>query len=472
MKKLLTILLLFPIMLNATNYTWSSASTNIVIDDAGVFGNLNAGDTVFIPVRSGGYRSFSINNCNSGTVGGYVVVYWMAGAYNTAGLSQTFSNVLNSSSGVKIVNMTYVDVSDIFRMTGYSNYIWFDNCDFTGSSLGLFYSGSQPNFNGTFANSMHHWQFTYCLWDDHNGVWGGGALLVIGTQNLVRNGYWFDTKILHCNFKHLSCGSNASNFVSIFTSFNTEVAYDTFSNLGMALHPVGHSAVVNLYGSQIWYHDNIGGNDNFGNDLRGKFADCPSMGAAYTGLSRIWNNIAKDKRKYPMFEVQFCDTSGFGGGYARPRNDSTPLFWNNTMYNGSVGAGGNAPYITTLIDDYLNSAVVTAKNNVFVMVRDSTCSPNAWVQGVIAASGTGLLYDTASNKFSCNWVGFNDSIYFYPKSGWILHNAGVAVPSWITTDINGNPRTNGSAPDIGASELTPVVTLNNPRFIRKRFKKL
>lgn len=465
MKKLLSIFLLFPLFINATNYTWSSSSTNIVIDDGGVFGNLNAGDTVFIPIRSGGYRSYSITNCNSGTPGSYVVVYWRPGAYRTPVSSNNFADFVTNSSGVKTVGMEAQDHIDQWRLgtTGYSNYIWFDSCNFRGSNgFGPIYTGALTNFNGNIANSMHHWKWTYCVFDSLLGSNSGGVGVKIGGNfPLTRYSYWFDTEVSNCTFSNYSSSAQPSNFIQAFNCYNTIIRNNSFANLGMSANPVGHASVINAYAFHGQIYNNLFGNFNFGNPVRGKFADCPPMGASYTGLTKIYNNIIKNQRKYPAFEVQANDTTSYGGGYARSRNDSTPLFWNNTAYNLAVGVG-NSPYIAALIDDYLSSAVVTAKNNVWVLLRDSVCSPNAWVQGIVAASGTSISYDTASNRFNCTtWTGFADSTLFTPSLNGMLYNTGVSPPSWLTTDIYGNARTQGGGTDIGAVERSAAVVRKN-----------
>ena len=458
--RFILLFLLLPFFATATNYTWNSATTNIVIDDGGVFGNLTAGDTVFIPIRTGGYRSYSITNCNSGTPGSYVVVYWRPGAYRTPSSSNNFADFVTNSSGVKTVGMEAESHVDQWRMgtTGYNNYIWFDSCSFNASNgFGPIYTGAMTIFNGNIANSMHHWKWTYCTFIGLQGTNSGGVGVKMGGNfPLTRYSFWFDTEVSNCTFGNYSSSAQPSNFISAFNCYNTIIRNNTFYNLGVAANPVGHASVINAYAFHGQIYNNIFGDFNFGNPVRGKFADCPSMGAAYTGLTKIYNNLIKNQRKYPGFEVQATDTTGYSnGGVVRARNDSTPLFWNNTAYNLAVGVG-NSPYIAALIDDYLSSAVVTAKNNVWVLLRDSTCSPNTLAQGIIAASGTSITYDTASNRYNCTtWTGFADSTLFTPSVGGMLYNTGTTLPSWLTTDIYGNART--GTPDIGAVEYVAAV---------------
>ena len=465
MKKLLFIFLLFPFVVNATNYTWSTGTSSINISDSGPFGNLNAGDTVFIPVRSGDWYSYSVTNCDSGTPGGYIVVYWMPGA-KIAINNNTFNNYITNSSGVKTVGMEADNNPTIWRMgtTGYNNYIWFDSCSFNSTSgFGPYYTGALTAFNGNIANSMHHWKWTYCSFlGVYTGNTSGVAITIGGNFPPTRYSFWFDTEVSNCTFSDYPSNGAASNFISAFNCYNTVIRNNTFTNLGVVATPTGHAAVINAYAFHGQIYNNLFGPFNFGNAVRGKFAHCPSMGAAYTGLTKIYNNIIKNQRKYPGFEVQSCDTTGYSnGGVVLARNDSTPYFWNNTAYNLAVGVG-NSPYIAALIDDYLSSAVVTAKNNVWVLLRDSVCSPNAWVQGIVAASGTSISYDTARNRFNCTtWTGFADSTLFTPSANGMLNNTGLTPPSWLTTDIYGNARTQGGGTDIGAVERSAAVVRKN-----------
>lgn len=465
MRKILTILLFAPLLAAGTNYTWNSATTNIVISDAGAFGNLNAGDTVFIPVRSGGYRSYSITNVNSGTPGSFIIVYWQPGAYITPSASNLFADILDNAFYVRTIGLKKEGHKDAFRhgTTAHSHGLEWIGCDFTNSNgFGPVFTGALPNFDGTLAKSFYAWKFENCDFDSLlAGGSGGCAIQTGGNFNAfppARYNFWFNLTITNCRFKNFSSSGagGTSNFLQIWNSYGTTITNNTYENLGVVANPTGHAALINWYSSHGIIANNTAGPNNFGNVVRGKFADCPTMGAAYTGLTKIYNNVTKNQRKYPVFEVQANDTTGFGGGYARSRNDSTPLFYNNTAYNLAVGVG-NSPYIAAMIDDYLQNARVTAKNNVFIMVRDTTCSPNIWVQGIVAASATGITYDTASNRFSCSWVGFADSTVFTPSAGGILNNTGVAVPAWLTTDIAGNPRSQGSNPDIGAVERSAAV---------------
>lgn len=455
-KFLFNIILVFAFVnATATNYTWSSSSTNILISDAGVFGNLTAGDTVFIPVRSGGYRSYSIQNVNSGTAGQYIVVYWRPGAYRTPSGSNNFADLLDNAIGVKTVGMEAEDHVDLWRhgTTGYSSYLWWDSCNFANSSgIGPIYTGALTSYNGNIANSMHHWKFTYCNFDSLYNNGSGGIAIRIGALN--RYGYWFDTEVSNCTFDNYSSAGvgGTSNYIQAFNCYNTLITNNRFSRLGNdgVANPVGHASVINAYSFHGTISNNIFGPNIFGNDVRGKFADNPTAGADYTGLSRIFNNLSFSKRKYPVIEVQQTDTAGFGGGYARRR--SSPQVWNITAYNVAVGVG-NDPYQTAIVDCYLTDSV-HVKNSVLTVIRDTTWGTGLGPFMFTQSSGAITFKDTASNRLVQLWVnsGLADSVYYYPSPTGTLFSTGVAVPSYITTDIYGNPRTQGAAVDIGAAE--------------------
>jgi hypothetical protein len=450
-----------------TNYTWNVTNGNITISDAAFGTNLNSGDTVFIPVKTGGYRSYSIQNCLSGTRDGinYVNVYWMPGAYRAPSSSNNFADFINNSTWVKTIGMEAQDHVDQWRLgtTGYSSFIWFDSCNFRGSNgFGPIYTGSLASFDGTLAKSMHDWTFTYCVWDTLYNNGSGGVGLNIGA--LQRYGFWFNTTVQHCSFDNYSSGTLPSNFIQVFNSFGTLIDQNTFARLGnnTVSHPVGHASAINWYGSQGTVSNNVFGEDIFGNDVRGKFADCTAPGTSYLGTSFIFNNISMTKRKYPVIEVQQTDTTGWGSGYVRRR--SAPQVWNITAYNVAVGAGGNDPYQTTIVDCYLTDSV-HVKNSVITVIRDTTWGTALGPSIFTQSTGAITFKDTAGCRLVQLWVnsGINDSTFFYPTLNGILFNTGVTVPAYITRDVWGNSRTSGAGVDIGAAELVTTPPIGTGR---------
>lgn len=453
-------------------YYWPTSDGNILISDLGRFGKLYAGDSIFIPAAA--YRSYSIRNVNSGTPGQYIVVVWQQGAYRTPSASNNFADYIENASGVKTIGMVARDHVDTWRYgtAGYCDYLYFQDCNFNNSNgFGPTNVGALPPFDGTLTNASDHWTFDHCSFDTLKS--DGGVSLMFGGQAFApqRYSFNFDMSVINCSFSNATSNTLPCNFISAVASYNLLVDHCTFKRLGIVAHPSGHAAAINLVGCQGTFSNNIFGPDIFGNDIRGKFGDCLVAGTTkYNGTSYIHNNISFNKRKYPLYEVQQTDTTGFGGGYVRLR--SAPQVSNITAYNVAIGAGGNTPYQTAIVDCYLTDSV-HLKNSVLVGIRDTTWGTVYGPYLYTQSTGNITVKDTASNKLVQLWTnsGIADSVSFYPSPTGILYNAGVSVPSYITTDIYGTLRPNLGGVDIGAVEYVsggnqlPTVNAGDDRIL-------
>lgn len=450
----------------ATNYTWSSGSTNINITNA-TFGTLNGGDTVFIPFRSGGYRSFSFSGLNSGADGSYIYIWWAATAYITPSSSALLANTIDNCRGVYVRGFKmddHVDAAMREGGTGYNRWIYWDSCHFRGMpGFGPVANGGLSAFAGDTTKMRHHWRWHKCLFDSvYTGTSGGIALGIGGNAagTITTNGYWRDVVVDSSYFGNYSSASpNTSNFIRIFEAFNIEVYGCTFENLGVVANPTGHAALIVTIASKWSVHDNFFGPDNFGNEIRDLGpCDLPVAGANYLGRCEFYNNLIFDKRKYPVYETRTVDGGTLSTLSPYVRSRTMGYCYNNTAYALSVGVG-NGPYETNMVDCYANDTVFV-KNCVVTVCRDTTWGtvfgPFMWS----AANGTITTKDTASNRLVQLWVnsGLSDSVRYIPKRPGTLWNLGVAVPSFITTDIYGSPRPTlgrnaGTGVDIGAAQL-------------------
>lgn len=455
-----------------STFTWNQSNTNITVDET-TFGPLSAGDSLLVPPRTGGvgYRSISINVCDSGGDAVYIVVYFQPGAFIAESSVNLFADIITGPSrGVKIVGMEKTNHVDQFRLAGgYCSYIWFDSCDFSNSNgIGFVYTNSSLTpFNGSLANSMNGWTISNCKFNSlFRGNDGGVGISIGGNFPLTRYSFWFNLTIYNCQFSWYSSRTTASNFISAFNTYNTSLHDLTMSGLGTPIvaNPTGHASMINAYSFHGVIYNIYFGKYNFGNGVRGRFSDIPSMGAQYTGLTRIWNCIMADQRKYPMFEMQAVDTTGFGNNVVRPRSDSTPITWNVSAYNMAQGVG-NSDYIAAIWDVYPNNCVASIHNSFIMGLRDASC-PSIWFQGILAKSGTGITADTSNNILNCSTVYGFDTLTFVPLVSGGLYNTGTTPPAYITTDIFGNPRPTGTC-DIGAVEyyLQPTVTVRKGRIV-------
>lgn len=447
---------------SGTNYTYPTGNSNINVSNSTFSATLLAGDTVFIPFLSGGWRTFSVTSLNSGAVGSYIVIYFQPNAYMTPNSGgQIQGNFLTASIGVKVQNLRMNDNTDIlWRLQGYSSYIWVDSCSFVGMpGMGNQYTGSFTDFAGDTTQMFHHWHISRCVFDSlFATTTGSGVAITLGlnaTSGVPSpHGYWRDIEIDHCLFDHYTSATGASNYISAILCFNISIHDNIFRNLSNgAPNPVGHASCINIGTDKFSIYNNVFGPNNFGNDVRSKSADLPGYGTPYAGRSSFYNNISINKRKYPVLESQVADTTNVGL-YVRPR--TSPECYNITAYNLAVGVG-NGPYLACVIDCY-NSDTVTGKNIIYTVLSDTawTCNLNVMIN---ASTGSIAFYDTASNKRVQFWAasGLADSVFYKPLRGGLLFNGGVATPSYISRDIYGTLRPLNGRTDIGAVELLDFI---------------
>jgi hypothetical protein len=471
-KSILLFLLSLPLFLNATNYTWDKAKDYVLINNS-VFGPLQAGDTVFIPARAGGYKSHSYDQLHSGAGysslsngTGYIVVYWQPGAFITPGAADDYSCFMDNCIGLKIYGLTMSHCGNMaWRLGnnqygpdrgvphGYSSWICIDSAKFIASAgMPNFVTGSLKPFAGDTNNMYHHWWIRNCIFDSTSASLYGGATAIQFGQ-ISNNGYWRDIEISGCIFDHYSSGTTtASVYINLLNVWGAKIHNNIFRNLGMLAHPAGHAVIINMdIGGQIYIYNNIFGPNNFANEFRLKGASLQLKG--WNGRSRFYNNIVFDKRKYPVVENQTVNPGILAtlSPYVIAR--SGPEVYNNTVYNLSAGVG-NSPYIVALYDNYANDTV-TIKNNILTQVRD-TIWANINPRIVAFSYGRPVFLDTSSNKSVQLFAnaGIMDKNKWIPSANGILYNAGAAVPSWLTTDFYGNPRNINGRVDIGAVENT------------------
>lgn len=476
-----------------TNYTWNSATTNILIN-ASNYPTITAGDTVFITTRSGGagYRSYSLNGINSGAPNQYIVVYWLPNTYITTNTSSPIqANSIDNIYGVKTVHMTMndnIDVAFTFYSSGnYSKYVWFDSCTYRGMN-GFFPSSPQtlttPNFTGDTTNCFYYWHWSYCSFDSLVGGNSGQTGMWIG--NINKKDTWVHVEIDHCYFGDYSASGQPSTYIRASNVYGLYIHHDSLWNLGKnVVSPVGHAAQIFVRSSYYEIYDCYFGPNNFGNCIRSfGQTDIPSMAASfaqwsagYTGRSRIYNCIDVDSRKYPFFESQpqIGDTTTLSP-YVRYR--TFPEIWFVSCIRLDTWSP-NDSYAASVVDNYEPDSLFL-KGSYLCGPSDTVwaaCGAKACIRLITLQTASTAVWDTARTRFvsSSLGIGMFDSVNtFHPNygSGLLYGQGPTSYPSWCANDYYGNPR--GATPDIGAVQsITPPTGIKNVRLNKVRaFKRI
>src|SRR5882757_3080598 len=300
-----------------TNYTWSVANGNILLNTSN-YPTVTANDTIFIPAKSGGYRSFSMAGINSGTAGQYIVVYWQTGAFITPTVSTIQANSINNIFGVKVVGFTMNDHIDpaftSYSSGQFSKYVWFDSCTFIGMN-GFFPSApltlSTPDFTGDTTNCFYMWHWSRCIFDSLVGGNSGNSAIRIG--GIAKNQTWIHAEIDHCWFGDYSSLLNPASYIAAFNTYGLYIHDDSLWNLGKNVaSPVGHTQSILTQMCYFEIYNCYFGPNNFGNCIRNLgTGDIPAMfvifaqwSIGYNGRSRIYNCIDAYSRKYPFLETR------------------------------------------------------------------------------------------------------------------------------------------------------------------------
>ena len=458
------------------NFTWPSTNSNILINNTTFGVSLMGGDTVFIPVRSGGYRSFTIDRIGTRSEGKYITIVWQNGSFITPNTSSPLgANSIDSSFWVHIYNWTMNDNIDVaftsYANLGYSQHIWIDHCTFRGMN-GFFPSSPRsfatlPNFTGDTINCFYKWRWSYCTFDSLVGANSGNTAIYIGA--LAKNQTWINVEIDHDKFGDYSALSNPPTYIFAYNVYGIYIHHDSLWNFGMNVpNPRGHAAMLFLRMSYFEVYNCWFGTNNFGNCVRNwGAADIPSMfnlfslwSTGYNGRSRVYNCISDSSRKYPFLECQSHpgDTSSLSP-YIRAR--TVPEVWFITLRHQGLGIG-NDPYVPGF--DFYDHDSLFVKNCYLVGPTDTVwtaCNFGTLNQGCnkfINNPGSTIVWDTAATRFvpSIPLIGLQDSTFFIPTTTGMLYKQGIPGPTYTSLDYYGNTR-DAVHPNIGFAETIDII---------------
>lgn len=484
-----------------TNFNWSNANGNILINHTN-FPTLTGGDTVFIPSKSGGYRSFSFANIGSESQGSYIVIYFQTGSFITPDTGgNLFANSMDNSNWVHIygLNMsTHVDpLMFSYQSTGYSHFIFWDSITLR-SMPGIFPSGppssSLANWGGgtDTVNCFYKWRFHKLIVDSINGTNSGQTALWVG--NITKNQTWVNLRIDSSFFGDYSSVANPSSYIHAENVWGLFMDHDSLWNLGGTFSAkTGHAALIYAQMNYFDIHNCWFGPNNFGDEVRNLGAgDIPSMKTlflswdpTYNGRSRFHDNVIERKQKYPVVETR-TDPGDTAALSPWVRMRTCPEVWNISAFRMAMGVG----------HQYYNSSIIDCYENDSLFLKNSfICGPTDTLWNVVTSQGTNAIitipngpvtvWDTASNRFDSSFAlsGLNDSTKFIPKLNSKYYNQGVSVPSYIGFDYyNNTVPTSGRASfglntgvDIGAVQLQngiiPPPTILN-YFLLKRGRRV
>jgi len=451
-----------PATVTYRKYTWPVTNGNINITNANVGFTLKGGDTVYIPPKSGGYRSFSMSGI--GTINDTLDIQIIAqgNVFITPSSVNLFANTMDNCNHVRVYGINMSNHADPFLFTyantAHSHFITFDSLvlikmpGFNSSSLPS--SSTLPNYDGSSTDTVHmfyKWRLTK-IFADSSSTQAGLTFFTAG--NTAANEMWAFLEVDHCKIGDYTSGApNPACYLNLTNVYGVKIHDDSCWNIGVLTNPIGHCGMFQFKYCYVDVYNNYFGPSIFGNEARSfGLGQVPALNwlflredSLFDGVSRWHNNISRLKRKYPVVEVR----PNFGDGtisYYLPRRSLRA--YNNTLSRPGVGAG-NSYYSASYIDAYgVGVDTIEIKNT--LMYGPYTDTVASWpffgslgTGGVILTqpSGQVLKIDTSNNISAPTFAttGLSDSILFIPKLNSVLYNGGTNVPSYITKDKYGTP---------------------------------
>lgn len=451
-----------------TDYTWPTSNGNVVINRTN-YPALTGGDTVNIPMKTGGHRSHVYAHLYCGvqapTQSQLIHIIWAANSYITPSTSSLQANSIDSVYGAEIAGLTQDDHIDPvfwqYGMTGYLKYVLFNHITFRGTN-GFFGSYnptlSLPNFTGDTTNAFYHNEWRACVGDSVIGANSGETWLWIGS--IAANQYWIDTEIDSCTGADYSSASNPASYTHIQNSYNRSSIplfyMDTWINLGVVADPSGHAAdhfleSVTFTAKRCFFSKNFG--DGF------RVLGCGGLKTmpGYADTSYIETVISDSTRKYAL------------GEFYNISSDTTTLapyvkgvqgfkLSNITVHDPGAGTGLTPPsaYKTGLAESvgiswlYIHNCLVSG-------CRDTTFNSTTGPFLYTLTTGSTTL-DSAHNSLTQTFAasGLASKSTFLPTAGGLL-STGAKPASFVTTDYYGTPYPSSGTYYIGAVQVPSSV---------------
>lgn len=410
--------------------------------------NLQPGDTVYI--NPGAYAGITLSAI-SGTAARPIIV--KADPKTVFRTTVPHANAVHDLAYVVFDGLRYQDYNgNAMKVEGASHDLTFKNMALIHGGGFNIYDKAKV-FDGARASAFSNIKWQNCTFDAAGIISEDWSPL----SNLISVA--LDFEVSHCTFAHYDCSKGPATIIDIGKAFNLQVHDCSFSDLGICASPIGHDACIVYRGFAKIYNNRF--TREWGDDVRSFPIKLNALG--YNGpdaVTRFYNNIAYEKRKYAMFEqngmVPQAELDNSRGFFSRT---SAEVYF-NTLYRSR-----KVDYCAPLVDIYAPNIVIrynliiepecdVAWNPQYDLAPDAPVSlRNNYVYHVGTELGPqpGVVVD---HNLVCRTLpesGLADAQSFRPDAASPARNRAGIVP-YIQDDFYHKPRYRRGVADIGAVE--------------------
>jgi hypothetical protein len=422
-----------------------TGSGHLSYPDAQAALKLQPGDTLLI--GPGVYSGLSLGNL-AGSATAPITVRCDATTVFTTRNAQPndFPNV----AFVHFENFRFVNYqSTCMRITGRSHDLVFkDFCITNCSGYCLHVYDATKVFDGRKESAFYNFKWENVVVD---GKENGAAISSADWQPVSNlKSVLLDFEIYRCTFRHFDNTMLAFPVIGLDKCFNLQVHECSFSDIGMAESPIGHNVCICGAGCFKVFNNRF--TRQWANDVRVWPMKLNALG--YNGpeaVSRFYNNISWEKRKYPMYEQNRVPQTALdnSSGYLS-RTGSEVCF--NTLYRSRKAASSKDPYVGVLVDVY--GPEVTIKHNLVIEPEaDTPFNPTRnYVYQLGAGPQPGVVAENNLVFRSPELAGLEDASRFVPMATSPARDAATGRVDYILTDHYNHNRYVGAAADVGAVE--------------------
>lgn len=427
-----------------------NGSGEIVYPTAQATLNLQPGDTVYI--KPGTYDSLQLSGI-AGTAASPITVKADPKAVFTTTVPH--ANPVRDLAYVIFDGLRYEKYAgNAMKVQGASHDVTFQNGSSSKGGDFVVYDSAKV-FNGTKDSAFYN--FKWKNWAFYSATINNSDWQPV--SNLCS--LWLDFEIANCTFTHYEAVKFPSVPVSASKAFNLQIHDCTFSDVGVLDSPVGHGVCIGLQGYGKIYNNRF--TRQWADDVREFPFKLNALG--YNGadaVTRFYNNISWEKRKYAMFE----HNGGLGKDIEASKgyfSSTSAELYLNTMYRSRAAQSSPDPYVAPLADIYAPGMTIrynliidpecdrpwnpefnlapdapwrTARNYVYSVGTDLGPSPNVVVDH-------NLIFQTLEASGLDNVENFKPS-----ATSPVLKAAGKV--DYITDDFYHKPRYRDGAADVGA----------------------